>query len=103
MISTRLIDRFDLRHPVLSAPMAKAAGAWLAAAVTRAGGAWVYCRVLLRCRVDFRGTRRGGQRGGGLRVHHLGVGGDAGAIGRGVGAAAASDVPELRQSGAVRG
>lgn len=38
MIRTRLTDRFDLRHPIVSAPMAKAAGGQLAAAVTRAGG-----------------------------------------------------------------
>ncbi len=38
MLCTRLTERFDLRHPVLSAPMAKAAGGRLAAAVTRAGG-----------------------------------------------------------------
>ena len=38
MIATRLTEHFDLAHPVLSAPMAKAAGGRLAAAVTRAGG-----------------------------------------------------------------
>ncbi|MDJ0827527.1 MAG: nitronate monooxygenase [Rhodobacter sp.] len=38
MLRTRLTERFDLRHPVLSAPMAKAAGGRLAAAVTWAGG-----------------------------------------------------------------
>lgn len=35
---TRLTERFGLVHPVLSAPMALAAGGALAAAVTRAGG-----------------------------------------------------------------
>lgn len=35
---TRLTERFGLTHPVLSAPMALAAGGALAAAVTRAGG-----------------------------------------------------------------
>ena len=38
MISTRLTRKFDLKHPIISAPMAKAAGGALAAAVTRAGG-----------------------------------------------------------------
>jgi len=38
MIRTRLTDRFDLEHPVISAPMAKAAGGRLAAAVSGAGG-----------------------------------------------------------------
>jgi len=38
MITTRLTDRFDLDHPIISAPMAMAAGGRLAAAVTRAGG-----------------------------------------------------------------
>ncbi|MEC9433727.1 MAG: nitronate monooxygenase [Pseudomonadota bacterium] len=38
MIATRLTEKFDLRHPVISAPMALAAGGRLAAAVSRAGG-----------------------------------------------------------------
>jgi nitronate monooxygenase len=38
MISTALTDLFDLRVPILSAPMAGIAGGALAAAVTRAGG-----------------------------------------------------------------
>lgn len=38
MITTRLTKAFDLRHPVLSAPMAWAAGGNLAAAVSQAGG-----------------------------------------------------------------
>ena len=38
MIRTRLTDRFDLLHPIVSAPMAFAAGGRLAAAVTHAGG-----------------------------------------------------------------
>lgn len=38
MIETRLTERFGLTHPILSAPMAMAAGGRLAAAVTRAGG-----------------------------------------------------------------
>lgn len=38
MFATRLTQAFDLAHPVLSAPMARAAGGRLAAAVTRAGG-----------------------------------------------------------------
>lgn len=38
MLKTRLTDRFDLTHPVVSAPMAMAAGGRLAAAVTQAGG-----------------------------------------------------------------
>ena len=38
MIETRLTRAFGLTHPVLSAPMAKAGGGALAAAVTRAGG-----------------------------------------------------------------
>ncbi|MDJ0626920.1 MAG: nitronate monooxygenase [Rhodobacter sp.] len=38
MIETRLTERFGLTHPILSAPMASAAGGRLAAAVTRAGG-----------------------------------------------------------------
>jgi nitronate monooxygenase len=37
-LATRLTRALDLRHPVLSAPMAFAAGGALAAAVTRAGG-----------------------------------------------------------------
>lgn len=37
-ISTRLTSAFGLEHPVLSAPMAVAAGGRLAAAVSRAGG-----------------------------------------------------------------
>lgn len=35
---TRLTDAFDLTHPIISAPMAYAAGGRLAAAVTHAGG-----------------------------------------------------------------
>ncbi|MCG6903210.1 MAG: nitronate monooxygenase [Rhodobacter sp.] len=38
MIETRLTRAFALDHPVISAPMARAAGGKLAAAVTRAGG-----------------------------------------------------------------
>lgn len=38
MIRTRLTERFGLRHPVISAPMAYAAGGRLAAAVSAAGG-----------------------------------------------------------------
>lgn len=38
MIRTRLTERFGLAHPVISAPMAFAAGGRLAAAVTQAGG-----------------------------------------------------------------
>jgi nitronate monooxygenase len=37
-ISTRLTERFGIKHPILSAPMAFAAGGRLAAAVTAAGG-----------------------------------------------------------------
>jgi nitronate monooxygenase len=36
-IRTRLTDRFNLRHPIISAPMALAAGGKLAAAVSAAG------------------------------------------------------------------
>ena len=36
-ISTRLTERFDLDHPIISAPMARYAGGKLAAAVTDAG------------------------------------------------------------------
>ena len=38
MLKTRLTDAFDLTHPIVSAPMAFAAGGQLAAAVTKAGG-----------------------------------------------------------------
>jgi nitronate monooxygenase len=38
MISTRLTERLGIRHPIISAPMAFAAGGALAAAVTHAGG-----------------------------------------------------------------
>jgi nitronate monooxygenase len=38
MISTRLTERFGIRHPIVCAPMAFAAGGSLAAAVSRAGG-----------------------------------------------------------------
>ncbi|SFI11545.1 NAD(P)H-dependent flavin oxidoreductase [Albimonas pacifica] len=38
MLRTRLTEAFGLRHPVISAPMALAAGGRLAAAVSRAGG-----------------------------------------------------------------
>lgn len=38
MAGTRLAQRLGLRHPIVSAPMAFAAGGALAAAVTRAGG-----------------------------------------------------------------
>ena len=38
MIRTRLTERFGLTHPVVSAPMAFAAGGRLAAAVSAAGG-----------------------------------------------------------------
>lgn len=38
MLKTRLTDRFDLQHPVISAPMAFAAGGKLAGAVSDAGG-----------------------------------------------------------------
>jgi nitronate monooxygenase len=37
-LSTRLTEQFDLDHPVISAPMARAAGGRLAAAVSDAGG-----------------------------------------------------------------
>ncbi|MBA3327042.1 MAG: nitronate monooxygenase [Solirubrobacterales bacterium] len=37
-MSTRLTGAFGLEHPILSAPMAVAAGGWLAAAVSSAGG-----------------------------------------------------------------
>lgn len=37
-LSTRLTRRFNLRHHIVSAPMALAAGGGLAAAVSRAGG-----------------------------------------------------------------
>jgi nitronate monooxygenase len=37
-LSTRLTERFELRHPVISAPMAVASGGALAAAVSAAGG-----------------------------------------------------------------
>jgi nitronate monooxygenase len=38
MISTRLTERFGIRHPIVCAPMASVAGGALAAAVSRAGG-----------------------------------------------------------------
>jgi nitronate monooxygenase len=38
MIATRLTRTLELRHPIVSAPMAFAGGGALAAAVTRAGG-----------------------------------------------------------------
>jgi nitronate monooxygenase len=38
MLQTRLTRRLGIRHPIVSAPMAFAAGGALAAAVTRAGG-----------------------------------------------------------------
>lgn len=38
MIETRLTKRFGLRHPIVQAPMAMAAGGELASAVSRAGG-----------------------------------------------------------------
>lgn len=38
MIRTRLTEALNLRHPVISAPMALAAGGRLAAAISRAGG-----------------------------------------------------------------
>ncbi len=38
MIQTRLTTRYNLTHPILSAPMAYASGGALASAVTRAGG-----------------------------------------------------------------
>ena len=37
-LGTRLTERFGIDHPILSAPMAFAAGGALAAAVSRAGG-----------------------------------------------------------------
>jgi nitronate monooxygenase len=38
MISTRLTERFGIRHPIVCAPMAYVAGGALAAAISRAGG-----------------------------------------------------------------
>ncbi len=38
MIKTRLTEKFDLKHPIIQAPMAFAAGGKLASAVTAAGG-----------------------------------------------------------------
>jgi nitronate monooxygenase len=38
MISTRLTERFGIRHPIICAPMAYVTGGALAAAVSRAGG-----------------------------------------------------------------
>lgn len=37
-ITTRLTERFNIRHPIISAPMATASGGRLAAAVSAAGG-----------------------------------------------------------------
>ena len=38
MLKTRLTERLGLRHPILGAPMAFAAGGRLASAITEAGG-----------------------------------------------------------------
>ena len=38
MVATRLTSRLGIRHPIIQAPMASAAGGKLAAAVSRAGG-----------------------------------------------------------------
>ena len=38
MVATRLTGRLGIRHPIIQAPMASAAGRKLAAAVSRAGG-----------------------------------------------------------------
>ncbi|HVX37053.1 MAG TPA: nitronate monooxygenase, partial [Hyphomicrobium sp.] len=38
MLKTRLTERMGLRHPIISAPMAFAAGGRLASAVSAAGG-----------------------------------------------------------------
>jgi nitronate monooxygenase len=38
MISTRLTERFGIRHPIVCAPMAWVTGGALAAAVSHAGG-----------------------------------------------------------------
>lgn len=38
VISTRLTERFDIKHPIICAPMAFVTGGALAAAVSRAGG-----------------------------------------------------------------
>jgi nitronate monooxygenase len=38
MIRTRLTERFDIKHPIICAPMAYVTGGALAAAVSRAGG-----------------------------------------------------------------
>lgn len=38
MLTTRLTERLGIRHPIISAPMAFAAGGRLAAAVSAAGG-----------------------------------------------------------------
>ena len=38
MVATRLTGRLGIRHPIIQAPMAVAAGGKLAAAVSRAGG-----------------------------------------------------------------
>ena len=38
MISTRLTERFGIRHPIVCAPMALVTGGALAAAVSHAGG-----------------------------------------------------------------
>src|SRR5260370_1760540 len=50
MISTRLTERFGIRHPIICAPMALVTGGALAAAVSRAGGLGIvggaYARTL---------------------------------------------------------
>ncbi|MWB78898.1 nitronate monooxygenase [Pseudooceanicola sp. 216_PA32_1] len=61
MISTRLTDRFGLDHPVVSAPMARAGGGRLAAAVTAGGGLGLigggYCdRDWIRAELDAAGN-----------------------------------------------
>ena len=38
MLKTRLTQKLDIQHPILSAPMAFAAGGKLASAVSQAGG-----------------------------------------------------------------
>ena len=53
MISTRLTERFGIKHPIVCAPMAFVTGGALAAAVSRAGGLGVVAG-------GFAGTQGGG-------------------------------------------
>ena len=70
-LSTRLTQRFGIAHPIISAPMAFAAGGRLAAAVTSAGGLGLIGGGYGDAGMAGKRKACRRQRASRLRVHHL--------------------------------